>query len=201
MRKVGLPSASHPHWTHGLITQLYPQFRIRGTNPDKQCPQSWVAVYLSLLPTLNAVWFVCFPVPAPCAGEAAREREVSEDKVTYPLDEEGDNLNSYGEGKKKKREYIQCVWGSLDAGNFSQRRKKKKSWEKVSVEREDEKWEKYRRWKALLRVGVSLYPLPGTERVRDIERAQENERERGCVCASPRRIGYRGLDAGALLRH
>lgn len=48
------------------------------------------------------------------------EREVSKDKVTYPLDEEGDNLNSYGE---EKREYIQCAAGSLDAGNFSQRRK------------------------------------------------------------------------------
>lgn len=29
--------------------------------------------------------------------------EVSEDKVTYPLDEEGDNLNSYGQKKKKER--------------------------------------------------------------------------------------------------
>lgn len=37
----------------------------------------------------------------PCAGEAEQEREVSEDKVTYPLDEEGDNLNSYG-GKKER---------------------------------------------------------------------------------------------------
>lgn len=36
----------------------------------------------------------------PCAGEAEQEREVSEDKVTYPLDEEGDNLNSYGEKKE-----------------------------------------------------------------------------------------------------
>lgn len=43
------------------------------------------------------------------------EREVSKDKVTYPLDEEGDNLNSYGE---EKREYIQCAAGSLDADFF-----------------------------------------------------------------------------------
>lgn len=32
-------------------------------------------------------------------GEAEQEREVSE--VTYPADEEGDNLNSYGRKKKK----------------------------------------------------------------------------------------------------
>lgn len=51
--------------------------------------------------TVNDVWFVYFFRP-PCAGEAEQEREVSEDKVTYPLDEEGDNLNSYGE----KRENI-----------------------------------------------------------------------------------------------
>lgn len=38
--------------------------------------------------------------------------------------------------------------------------------------------------KALLRVGVTLYPLPGTEQVRDIEKAQAKERERLRVCVS-----------------
>lgn len=54
----------------------------------------------------NDIWFVCcffLPLSSPTgAGEAKQEREVSEDKVTYPLDEEGDNLNSYGTKKRKK---------------------------------------------------------------------------------------------------
>lgn len=41
-----------------------------------------------------------FPSPHRAPGRQRGEREVSEDKVTYPLDEEGDNLNSYGEKKE-----------------------------------------------------------------------------------------------------
>lgn len=76
-----------------------------------------------------------------CAGEAEQEqeREVSEDKVTYPLDEEGDNLNSYGQKKRIYAEHGRL----LDAGiTISQRRK---SWNKVSHARERNKIGKYRR--------------------------------------------------------
>lgn len=41
-----------------------------------------------------------FPSPHRAPWRQRGEREVSEDKVTYPLDEEGDNLNSYGEKKE-----------------------------------------------------------------------------------------------------
>lgn len=64
----------------------------------------------------------------PCAGEAEQEqeREVSEDKVTYPLDEEGDNLNSYSENREYTRsKRIAERWDIT----VSQRRK---SWNKVS---------------------------------------------------------------------
>lgn len=57
----------------------------------------------------------------------------------YPLDEEGDNLNSYG---KKKRIYAEHG-RLLDAGiTISQRRK---SWNKVSDASERNKIGKYRR--------------------------------------------------------
>lgn len=62
------------------------------------------------------------------------EREVSKDKVTYPLDEEGDNLNSYGE--EKKRIYsVRCGF----AGRWKFFLRGEKSREKVSVDREDQK--------------------------------------------------------------
>lgn len=60
-----------------------------------------------------------FSVPRTGApGRQSAEREVSKDKVTYPLDEEGDNLNSYGEEEKKKENIFSCAAGSLDAGNI-----------------------------------------------------------------------------------
>lgn len=83
---------------------------------------------------LNDVWFVCVSAVAPCAGEAEREREVSEDKVTYPLDEEGDNLNSYGEKTENIFGAPRVRW-TLEFFFF----RGEKSWEKVSVEREDQK--------------------------------------------------------------
>lgn len=53
--------------------------------------------------------FIFFFRP-PCAGEAEQEqeREVSEDKVTYPLDEEGDNLNSYSKNREFTRSQAGC---------------------------------------------------------------------------------------------
>lgn len=133
--------------------------------------------------------------------------EVSEDKVTYPLDEEGDNLNSYGgRGGKKKRRYVD-FWMLKHSLTISQRGKR---WNGVGGEREKEqngpknlqKMEK----RAFARRALPLSYAVST-RVRDIDGAQENERERGrarerdCVSASPRRIGYGAVDAGALLRH
>lgn len=56
---------------------------------------------MSLLSALTTSDLFVFPTPHRARG-GRREREVSKDKVTYPLDEEGDNLNSYGEGKKKE---------------------------------------------------------------------------------------------------
>lgn len=65
---------------------------------------------------------------------------------------------------------------------ISQRRKR---WNKVSDASERNKIgkKKYRRWKELLRVGLSLYPLL-CERVRDIERVLERESETACTCVS-----------------
>lgn len=82
-----------------------------------------------------------FPSPHRAPGRQRGEREVSEDKVTYPLDEEGDNLNSYGE----KKENIFSAPGIRWTLEIFRRGEKKKSWEKVSVERGDQKSEKYRR--------------------------------------------------------
>lgn len=63
-----------------------------------------------------------------------------------------------------------------------------KSWNKVGDASQKNKiGEKYRRWKELLRVGLSLYPVL-CERVRDIEsmleRERERERETACMCVS-----------------
>lgn len=148
-----------------------PTVQDKGNKPGQRLSTEVVSCLFVVIVHLNDVWFVSFRPRTGRRGGRA-EREVSKDKLTYPLDEEGDNLNSYGE---EKREYIQRAAGSLDAGNFSQRRKEPGESQR---RQRGSKIGAMEKMKALLRVGVSLYPLPGTERVRDIEKAQAKERER-----------------------
>lgn len=73
MRKVGLPSANHPHWAHGPSTHLWPQLEIRRgggvTNRTNDDHRRWLPVYLTLLSTSAAWELFCFFRPRNRAGE------------------------------------------------------------------------------------------------------------------------------------
>lgn len=161
--------------------------------PAKQRPVDAIRCWSAeLIPPVNDV-LICllfFFLSTHRAPERQNKRgEVSEDKVTYPLDEEGDNLNSYG-GRGGKKEKIR---GFLDAetqpNNFSarkeverSRRRARKGAKRAKKFTEDgEKSFCASGSPSILRCEYKSERHRRSARERERERARERERLRVCV--------------------